>query len=82
MKELFKRFKSEFSEIEQEDADLFNRLFIAVAMAEKFKPEQITDTLGIKLKRFEKYLDKITPAELLTALRFLDEPNFKANIKD
>ena len=76
MKELFERFKSAFSEIEQEDTDLFNRLFIAVAMAEKFKPEQIADTLGIKLKRFEKYLDEITPAELFRALRFL------AKIKD
>ena len=82
MKELFERFKAEFSEIEQEDSDLFNRLFIAAAMAEKFKPEQIADTLGIKLKRFEKYLYEITPEELLIALRFLDEPNFKANIKD
>lgn len=54
MKELFEKFKAAFSEIEQEDTDLFNRLFIAVAMAEKFKPEQITDTLEIKLKRFEK----------------------------
>ena len=76
MKELFERFKSAFSEIEQEDTDLFNRLFIAVAMAEKIKPEQIADTLGIKLKRFEKYLDEITPAELFMALRFL------AKIKD
>lgn len=82
MKELFERFKAAFSEIEQEDADLFNRLFIAVAMAEKFKPEQITDTLEIKLKRFEKYLEEITPAELFMALRFLDEPNFKVKIKD
>ena len=82
MKELFERFKAEFSETEQENSDLFNRLFIAAAMAEMFKPEQIADTLGIKLKRFEKYLDEITPAELLIALRFLDEPNFKANIKD
>ena len=78
MKELFERFKSAFSEIEQEDTDLFNRLFIAVAMAEKFKPEQIADTLGIKLKRFEKYLDEITPAELFMALRFLAK--IKVNI--
>lgn len=33
MRELFERFKAAFSEIEQEDTDLFNRLFIAVAMA-------------------------------------------------
>lgn len=82
MRELFERFKAAFSEIEQEDTDLFNRLFIAVAMAEKFTPEQIAGTLGIKLKRFETYLDEITPAELFMALRFLDEPNFKAKNKE
>ena len=76
MKELFERLKAEISEIEQEDTDLFNRLFIAVAMAEKFKPEQIADPLGIKLKRFEKYLDEITPAEHFMALRYI------AKIKD
>ena len=76
MKELFEKFNAAFSEIEQENTDLFNRVFIAAAMAEKFKPEQIADTLGIKLKRFEKHLDEITPAELFMALRFL------ANIKD
>lgn len=81
MKELFERFKTAFSEIEQEYSDLFNRLFIAVAMAEKFKPEQIADILGIKQKGFDKYLDEITPAELFMALRFLDEPNFKAEIR-
>ena len=57
-------------------------MFIAAARAMKYPLAGIARVVNRDHTTILYHQARITPAELLIALRFLDEPNFKANIKD